>query len=169
MTRIGKELAPAITQLPQEIEAVVVNTKEPAAQSRDVIRIASPPSISSTILPTAIAGFKGLYPGISVVLKDVISQRLVAMVKVEEVDFGIGSLNLADPEVRFSLLLTDRPDQNSARVTFQSIEDKTIHMVRFSRRDSDVENPMTCRAEDRSHLVQYSLLEYVCARSAIQS
>src|SRR5262245_34740632 len=108
LTRIGKELAPVVTQLLQEIEAVVVNTKELAAQSRGVIRIASLPSISSTLLPTAIARFKVLYPGISVVLKDVIAQRLVAMVKAEEVDFGIGSLNVADPEVRFSLLLTDR-------------------------------------------------------------
>jgi DNA-binding transcriptional LysR family regulator len=55
------------------------------------------PSISSTILPTAVARFKGNYPGISVVLKDVIAQRLVTMVKAEEVDFGIGSLNVADP------------------------------------------------------------------------
>jgi LysR family transcriptional regulator, carnitine catabolism transcriptional activator len=79
---------------------------------RDIITnpllIASLPSISSMILPTAVARFKGLYPGISVVLKDVIAQRLVTMVKAEEVDFGIGSLNVADPEVRFSLLLTDR-------------------------------------------------------------
>lgn len=108
MTRIGNELAPVINQLLQEIEAVVVNTKELAAQSRGVIRIASLPSISSKILPSAIARFKGLYPGISVILKDVIAQRLVAMVKAEEVDFGIGSMNAADPEVRFSLLLTDR-------------------------------------------------------------
>jgi LysR family transcriptional regulator, carnitine catabolism transcriptional activator len=108
LTRIGKELAPVVTQLLQEIEAVVVNTKELAAQSRGVIRIASLPSISSTILPAAVARFKGNYPGISVVLKDVIAQRLVTMVKAEEVDFGIGSLNVADPEVRFSLLLTRR-------------------------------------------------------------
>src|SRR5262245_59053704 len=87
LTRIGKELAPVVTQLLQEIEAVVVNTKELAAQSRGVIRIASLPSISSMILPTAVARFKGLYPGISVVLKDVIAQRLVTMVKAEEVDF----------------------------------------------------------------------------------
>jgi LysR family transcriptional regulator, carnitine catabolism transcriptional activator len=108
LTRIGKELAPVVTQLLREIEAVVVNTKELAAQSRGVIRVASLPSISSTILPTAVARFKGLYPGISVALKDVIAQRLVAMVKAEEVDFGIGSLNVADPDVRFSFLLTDR-------------------------------------------------------------
>lgn len=108
LTHIGKELSPVISQLLQEIEAVVVNTKELAAQSRGVIRIAALPSVSSTLLPTAIAQFKERYPGISVILKDVIAQRLVTLVKTEEVDFGIGSLNVTDPEVRFSLLLTDR-------------------------------------------------------------
>jgi DNA-binding transcriptional LysR family regulator len=108
LTRIGKELAPVVNQLLRELDAVVVNTKELVAQSRGVIRIAALPSISSTILPTAVARFKERYPGISVVLKDVIAQRLVAMVKAEEVDFGIGSLNAADPEIQFSLLLTDR-------------------------------------------------------------
>jgi len=108
LTRIGQELAPVVNQLLQEIEAVVVNTKELAAQSRGVIRIAALPSISSMLLPTAIARFKERYPGVSVVLKDVIAQRLVMLVKAEEVDFGIGSLNVIDPEVRFSLLLTDR-------------------------------------------------------------
>jgi hypothetical protein len=41
-------------------------------------------------------------------VKDVIAQRLVTIVKAEEVDFRIRSLNVADLEVRFSLLLTDR-------------------------------------------------------------
>jgi DNA-binding transcriptional LysR family regulator len=108
LTRIGKELVPAFKELLQEIEAVVTSTKELAAQSRGVVRIAALPSISWAILPTAAARFKELYPGISVVLKDVIAQRLVAMVKAEEVDFGVGSLNVADPEVRFSPLLRDR-------------------------------------------------------------
>jgi DNA-binding transcriptional LysR family regulator len=108
LTRIGKELAPVVTQLLQEIEAVVVNTKELAAQNRGLIRIASLPSISSTLLPTAVARFKARYPGISVALKDVIAQRLIAMVKAEEVDFGIGSLTVVDPEVRFTPLLTER-------------------------------------------------------------
>ncbi len=108
LTRIGKELAPVVSQLLQEIEAVVVNTKELAAQSRGAIRIAALPSIASTILPTAVARFKEQYPGVSVLLKNVITQRLVATVKAEEVDFGIGSLNVTDPQVRFSLLLRDR-------------------------------------------------------------
>jgi LysR family transcriptional regulator, carnitine catabolism transcriptional activator len=108
LTRIGKELAPVIDQLLREIGAVVTNTKELAEKSRGVIRIASLPSISSMMLPKAIARFKKLYPGISVILKDVLAQRLGTMVKAEEVDFGIGCLNGGDTELQFSLLLTDR-------------------------------------------------------------
>jgi DNA-binding transcriptional LysR family regulator len=108
LTRIGRELVPVIDQLLREIGAVVTNTKELAEKSRGAIRVAALPSISSTILPAAIARFKHLYPGISVMLKDVLAQRLVNLVKAEEVDFGIGCLNGADSEVRFSLLFSDR-------------------------------------------------------------
>jgi DNA-binding transcriptional LysR family regulator len=108
LTRIGKELAPVVEQLLREIDAVVINTKELADKSRGVIRVAALPSLSSTILPRAVARYRESYPGISVILKDVLAQRLVAMVKTEEVDFGFGSLNAGDPDVRFTPLLTDR-------------------------------------------------------------
>ena len=108
LTRIGKELAPAIEQLLREIEAIVTNTRGLSEKSRGVIRIAALPSISSTILPRAVARFRESYPGISVTLKDILAQHLVTMVKEEEVDFGIGSLNGTDPEIKFTLLLTDR-------------------------------------------------------------
>ncbi len=108
LTRIGKELAPVVDQLLRELDGIVVNTKGLAEKSRGVIRVAALPSICSTILPRAVAGFKESYPGISVILKDILAGRLVTMVKAEEVDFGIGSLNGTDPEVQFTPLLTDR-------------------------------------------------------------
>jgi DNA-binding transcriptional LysR family regulator len=43
-----------------------------------------------------------------VILKDVMAQQVITIVKGEEVDFGIGSLNGVDAEVRFTPLLTDR-------------------------------------------------------------
>jgi hypothetical protein len=57
-------------------------------------------------------------------------------------------------------------DYNTSRVTFRSIEDGTIHTVRFSRKDSEIENPKSCRSEEKSSFVQYSLMEYACSRSA---
>src|SRR5215204_5666278 len=51
LTRIGKGLAPVVTQLLQEIDAVLARTKQLAAKSRGVVRVAALPSLSSTILP----------------------------------------------------------------------------------------------------------------------
>ena len=108
LTRIGKELRPVISQLLREFEGVVFNTRELAEKGRGIIRVASLPSLCSTLLPTALARFRELHPGISVVLRDAVAQRVVNLVKADEVDFGVGSLTAADPEVRFSVLFSDR-------------------------------------------------------------
>lgn len=107
-TRIGKELAPVVDQLLREIDAVVVNTKELAAKSRGVVRVAALPSISSAIIPATVARFQESFPGISVIPRDVLDQPIIAMVKAGAVDFGVGSLNETDPELRYTLLFTDR-------------------------------------------------------------
>jgi DNA-binding transcriptional LysR family regulator len=107
-TRIGQELVPVVEQLLREIDAVVFNTKELAAKSRGVVRVAALPSISSSIIPVAVSRFQVSYPGISVIPRDVLDQPIIKMVKAEAVDFGVGSLNEADPELRFTLLFTDR-------------------------------------------------------------
>ena len=107
LTHIGKELKPVIGQLLHEIEGVVFNTREMAAKSRGIIRVAALPSLCSSILPAAIAGFCEIHPGISVVLRDVVAERVVSMVKAEEVDFGVGTPG-GDADVRFSVLLSDR-------------------------------------------------------------
>jgi hypothetical protein len=59
-------------------------------------------------------------------------------------------------------------DNNSARVSFRSAENEVIHTVLFSRKNSDVENPMTCQSPEKSCFVQYSLLEYARARATGQ-
>lgn len=108
LTRIGADLNPAVVQLLREIEGVVFNTRELAAKGRGIIRVAALPSLCSNILPMALARFRALHPGVSVVLRDVVAQRVISMVKAEEVDFGVGSEPGPDPEVRFTALLSDR-------------------------------------------------------------
>ncbi len=107
-SRIGRELSPVVTQLLREIEGVVFNARDLAAKSRGIVRVAALPSLCSAMLPRAIARLRGLHPGVSVALHDVVAQRVVSMVKAEEVDFGVGSLTGAEPGVRFSVLLSDR-------------------------------------------------------------
>ena len=108
LTHIGTELNPVVAQLLREIEGVVFNTRNLPAKSRGILRVAALPSLCSTILPCAIARFRELHPGVSVVLRDVVAQRVVSMVKAEEVDFGVGSLSGGDPDVRFTALLSDQ-------------------------------------------------------------
>jgi DNA-binding transcriptional LysR family regulator len=108
LTRIGAELNPVVADLLRGIEGVVFNSRELAAKGRGIIRVAALPSLCSTILPRALARFREHHPGVSVVLRDVVAQRVVSMVKAEEVDFGIGSASGGDPDIRFTTLLSDR-------------------------------------------------------------
>ena len=107
LTSIGKELAPTLERVLQEIDAVMVNTKELASHIKGTITIGALPSISSKLLPATILEFQKQYPGIVVRLRDVLAQRIVRLVKEEEVDFGIGTLRMADPDIQFTPLLTD--------------------------------------------------------------
>ncbi len=107
LTPIGRELAPTLGRVLQEIDAVMVNTKELASQVKGTVTIGALPSISSKLIPSTIAEFNKQYPGIVVRLRDVLAYRNVRLVKEEEVDFGIGTLRMPDPDIQFTPLLTD--------------------------------------------------------------
>ncbi len=108
LTQIGKELTPVLQRLVREIEGVVVRAQESSSGSCGVVTVAALPSISSTILPKVIARFHEQSPGVAVTLRDVLAQRVLAMVKSEDVDFGVGSFPDADPDIQTISLFTDR-------------------------------------------------------------
>jgi LysR family transcriptional regulator, carnitine catabolism transcriptional activator len=108
LTQIGKEISPVISQLLREVEGVLFDAREVAAKNRGIVRVAALPSLCSTILPSAVARFREIHPGISVALRDVVAERVLSLVRAEEVDFGVGTLLGRDTDVRFSNLLTDR-------------------------------------------------------------
>jgi LysR family carnitine catabolism transcriptional activator len=107
LTSIGRELAPTLERVLHEIDAVMVNTKELASHIKGTVTLGALPSISSNLIPSTITEFQKRYPGIVVRLRDVIAQRIVMLVKEEEVDFGIGTLRMPDPDIQFTPLLTD--------------------------------------------------------------
>jgi DNA-binding transcriptional LysR family regulator len=107
LTPTGRELAPRLERVLHEIDAVMVNTKELASHVKGTVTIGALPSISSNLIPSTIAEFQKQYPGIVVRLQDVMAQRLVRLVKEEEVDFGIGTMRMPDPDIQFTPLLTD--------------------------------------------------------------
>jgi hypothetical protein len=78
-------------------------------------------------------------------------------IRLHSGDLRIDSLRFAGEELI---------DRSSTRVSFQSIEDGTIHTAWFSSEESEIENQLSCRAEEKRPFLQYTLLEYVCSRSA---
>ena len=108
LTQIGKELTPVMQRLVKEIESVVQNAHELSTGDRGLVNVAALPSVCSTILPKIIARFREQSPGVSVTLRDVVAQRVLALVQSEAVDFGIGSFPDTDAELRATPLFTDR-------------------------------------------------------------
>ena len=106
-TPIGRELVPTLERVLREIDAVMVNTKELASHIKGTFTVGALPSISSKLIPSTITEFQKQYPGIVVRLRDVLAQHIVKLVKEEEVDFGIGTLRMPDPDIQFTPLLTD--------------------------------------------------------------
>ncbi len=108
LTNIGRELIPLLERVLQEIDAVMVNTKELASHMRGIVTIGTLSSISWNLIPSMIVEFKKQYPGIVVKLRDVFfAQQILRLVNEDEVDFGIGTLRMPDPAIQFTPLLTD--------------------------------------------------------------
>jgi len=107
LTRIGQQLSPVVQRILRDIEGVVHHAHEMAAGIRGTVAVAAIPSACAMLLPRIIASFRAEHPGITVSLKDVTTQRVLAMVKNEEADFGIGSFTDADPTIRVTPLFTD--------------------------------------------------------------
>jgi DNA-binding transcriptional LysR family regulator len=107
LTRIGEQLTPVIQRLLREIEAVVTNAHELASGDRGVVSVSALPSVCSTVLPRIISDFRKQYPGISVLLRDGVAQRVLEKVKNGEVDLAVGSFPDADLSMEVIPLFTD--------------------------------------------------------------
>jgi DNA-binding transcriptional LysR family regulator len=108
LTRIGQELSPIVQRLLREIEDLTHHAREMAAGVRGVVSVAVLPSVASTVLPQIIAEFREEHPGILIVLKDMPAQKVLALVKADEVDFGIGSFADLDPATQAVPLFADQ-------------------------------------------------------------
>lgn len=105
---VGKELAPTLERILRDIDALATGARERATTPHGIVSVAALPSISSGLLPVAIAQFKDRFAGVSVRLKDAVADRVLAMVKAGDVDLGIATAIRADPEIEVTPLMADR-------------------------------------------------------------
>ena len=108
LTGIGRELLPVFERVLGDIRAVAENARELAAGDRGTVLVAALPSLCSRLIPAAIARLKRTHPGVKVKLQDTVALRILAAVRSEEADLGIGSFGALGAEFETTPLLEDR-------------------------------------------------------------
>ncbi|TMH03099.1 MAG: LysR family transcriptional regulator [Betaproteobacteria bacterium] len=89
LTQVGRDLLPVVDKVLSDLQAVAARARDISQKNTGRVTVAALPSISSTLLPRAIADFHQSFPGISIGLKDAVAERIVEMIRSDEVDFGI--------------------------------------------------------------------------------
>ena len=108
LTPLGRELLPTFERLLRDFDSVTESARQLAAGITGVVHVSALPSISSILMPAAIAALRKEHPGIVVRLKDAVAQRVLAMVRADEVDFGIGGFDRVDSGMDFTPFISDR-------------------------------------------------------------
>lgn len=108
LTQIGRDLLPSLAQVLTDLESVMSASQDLANLRRGSVSVACLPSVAAGLLPMAIRRFAADYPDIAVHVSDVVAERIVQLVKAEEVDFGIGSRLGPDRDVDVIDFLTDQ-------------------------------------------------------------
>ena len=108
LTQPGRELVAPLEQALLEVRSIVEHAQGVAAHRRGVVTVACLPSLAAGLVPRAIAELAAHHQGIAVRVRDVVSDRVVELVKSGEVDFGLGSCGRVDRELTDQPLLADR-------------------------------------------------------------
>jgi DNA-binding transcriptional LysR family regulator len=107
ITRVGQDLLPRAEKTLAELSEMVASAKGLGTRNMGRVMVAALPSVASSLLPEAIAGFQQRFPGIAVLLRDALGARVIDMVRSDEVDFGIGGAPPADAPLQFTPLGSD--------------------------------------------------------------
>jgi len=108
LTRVARDILPSVEKILGDTEALIGQTKDISAGVAGRVVMAALPSISATVLPSAIAQFLRDHPRISIVLRDALAEGMADMVRNDEVDFAISSPIVGDASFDFTLLTSDR-------------------------------------------------------------
>lgn len=108
LTEAGRAFFPFVEKSLAELQTAIQNTRELMEKKRGRLIVAAPPLIASTLLPGVIAGFRRQYPGVTVILRDLLTDDIVLRVRNGEVDLGVGTFHLSDPGLAVAVKSTDR-------------------------------------------------------------
>jgi DNA-binding transcriptional LysR family regulator len=107
LTQAGRDLVPIVDRVLADVGAVLAQARDVAHLNTGRVTIAALPSVSSTLLPQVMAELKARHPGITIVLKDALAERIVEMIRGDAVDFGVTSEPAPDAQLEFTALASD--------------------------------------------------------------
>src|SRR5687768_18125700 len=144
LTQAGRELVAPLERVLVELEAVISSTQDLLQHRRGIVSVAALPSVSAGILPRAIRLLSSRHPGIVVRVRDVVTNTLLAMVKADEVDFGIGSHHGTDRQLTVLPLFSDKlcafvpPQHPLGKKRSVTRKEVAAHPLILMNRDSSV-------------------------------
>lgn len=143
LTAVGNTLVPTLSRILADLEGVISGSKDSASVTRGRVAIAALPSVSASLLPYCIHRFREVYDSVDVHLHDVVAERIVQMVKGEEVDFGLGTRLTPDREVDVEDLLSDRlcaffPEEHPLATGHLTVRRLTRYPLLLTRQNSSV-------------------------------
>lgn len=144
LTAAGQNNRGPMEKLLLDLDNIVSGSRDLAALRRGVVTIAALPSLCSGTLPPLLKTFRVQFPGVEVRLRDVVAQRIDALVREGEVDFGLGVRARMGHGLAFEVVMVDRlslfvpadhPLARKRSVTLQALAGQPIILT---GRDSSV-------------------------------
>lgn len=108
LTAAGQKTVGPMEKLLLDLDNIVAGSRDLAALRRGVVTIAALPSICSGALPPLLRQFREQFPGVEIRLRDVVAQRIDALVREGEVDFGLGVRARMTHGLDFQVVMVDR-------------------------------------------------------------
>lgn len=108
LTAAGQNNRGPMEKLLLDLDNIVSGSRDLAALRRGVVTIAALPSLCSGALPPILKAFRDQFPGVEVRLRDVVAQRIDALVREGEVDFGLGVRARMGHGLDFQVVMVDR-------------------------------------------------------------
>ncbi len=144
LTRAGEDLLPVVDTVLGDLNSVVERAQDVARRNTGRVTVAALPSLAATLMPDVVARMRREHPGIAVVIRDALAEKILGLVRADEVDLALTSAPPVDPQLTFKPLLTDRmvavmpPSHPLAKAKTVKLADLLASPLVLMDRDSSV-------------------------------
>ena len=108
VTDAGSEFLRSAERILADVDQAIASTQDLMLRRRGRVTIATTPLLASTFVPSVIAEFQQLYPGITVHMADLPTEQIIRHVQAGDADVGLGVFHSIDSELEALPMLKHR-------------------------------------------------------------